>query len=727
MEQKEFFTNELISAAASGSLEAVTALYDATYNSVYKTVKSMAKSENLIMDVIQDAYVKAFYNLNMLTDPRTFPAWVRKIAISGVNDRLRKNNPDFIKTGNANGFTDDNGVFSSELTLSPDNNAKLIHRILDALDKPHRFIVGMYYYSGMNTKSIAELTGSSEDAVRFNILSARKTIEACVNQMQSEGINTNGLSPVQFMLFLFGGYSLSTGDIPYKAATFEAVRFGLGLRFFRNNSPQQKNNAPKATNDEASFEEEYTIGPETKQEPQKSNPVPLINPEPKQKNKDVYSGSQNIEFEYEEDSGKSINKAVPILLILLFVLIIAASVIAIVFKPFDLFDSGKSKAENNSSSVSEIKEESSNEKSDTPSQISDDEGEELVIEAAPTPGIAATPDVSAQEKTEENKTEEKKNADSKVESSSESVSVTDVKSDSKAFKIDAETIINDYASAIGGNSTAKELNKNAVSSATTDDDTNIYYSLTDINSDGENELLIGCGSNGHIKITDLYVFSDGKAHKVFNDKEIGFKSGISVLSDGRVYYENNADESNKQAGIWTLSATGANSTDVYIQNSAEYEDELYHKGDDVKSYNDIITMVQNIGTKTEYEWNMIEAKTEEPAEEASSENSGTVPEGTGDEILDPGSIIEYFDNYRNSETYAELYAQPSRSGGYYFTWWYDSSEVTYYGEIEGDNVVMHVTEEATVYVTNYGDYLYVSANDNFIENYGDGILGRFYM
>lgn len=48
------------------------------------------KQEEEAADVLQDAYIKAFQNLDQLQEPDKFPGWFSKIVASKALDELRK-------------------------------------------------------------------------------------------------------------------------------------------------------------------------------------------------------------------------------------------------------------------------------------------------------------------------------------------------------------------------------------------------------------------------------------------------------------------------------------------------------------------------------------------------------------------------------------------------------------------------------------------------------------
>lgn len=65
-------------------------LYQQTYQKSYYVALKYMKQEEEAADVLQDAYIKAFQNLDQLQEPDKFPGWFSKIVASKALDELRK-------------------------------------------------------------------------------------------------------------------------------------------------------------------------------------------------------------------------------------------------------------------------------------------------------------------------------------------------------------------------------------------------------------------------------------------------------------------------------------------------------------------------------------------------------------------------------------------------------------------------------------------------------------
>lgn len=201
---------ELVGRARRGDTDAVSALYERTYSKVYYTVKSMIKNEDDVLDVLQDAYLKAFTHLNSFEGGEKFLPWVKQIAANTARDRLRRKTPalfgeltaDETQTPAEERIPDERPAALPEASLDAAETQRLIREILDSLPDDQRAVVGMNYYEELSVREIAEALGVSESAVKSRLLYARRKIEARVRDLEKKGTKLYGAAPLPFLLFL---------------------------------------------------------------------------------------------------------------------------------------------------------------------------------------------------------------------------------------------------------------------------------------------------------------------------------------------------------------------------------------------------------------------------------------------------------------------------------------------------------------------------------------------
>ena len=216
------FSLDLIENAQKGNQNAITELYNRTYNNVYFTVKALIKSEDTILDIVQDSYVKGFKNLSQLQDPDKFRAWIKRIAHNSAVDYLRKTKPVMFSTMSTEDdsfieFEDDRTENLPEVVIDQKETTRLVKEILDSLSDEQRLVVGMFYYEQMSVKEIAQTLGISENTVKSRLSYGRKKIEMQVKEMEKKGTKLYSLAPLPFLLLLFKNMDAQAMEIPNTA------------------------------------------------------------------------------------------------------------------------------------------------------------------------------------------------------------------------------------------------------------------------------------------------------------------------------------------------------------------------------------------------------------------------------------------------------------------------------------------------------------------------------
>ena len=217
----------LVAQARSGDQQAVAALYELTYNAVYHTVKSMIKDEDAVFDILQDAYMKAFTNLERFDGGEKFEPWVRQIAANTARDWLKKKRPLLFSELSAGDdgeipaeafFEDEREAHLPDVSLDREETSRLIREIIGELPEDQRAAIGMFYYEELSVKEIAAAMGATENAVKSRLLYGRRKIEKKVREMEKNGTKLYGLAPVPFLLLLLRGQKAYAAEMPNAAA-----------------------------------------------------------------------------------------------------------------------------------------------------------------------------------------------------------------------------------------------------------------------------------------------------------------------------------------------------------------------------------------------------------------------------------------------------------------------------------------------------------------------------
>ena len=109
---------------------------------------------------MQDAYLKAFQNLDQLRESDKFRPWVKRIAHNRAVDFLRRAKPVLFSQMSCDSeenieLEDPRTGHLPEVVVDKKETARLMDQILGELSDDQRVVIVMYYYEQMSVKEIA--------------------------------------------------------------------------------------------------------------------------------------------------------------------------------------------------------------------------------------------------------------------------------------------------------------------------------------------------------------------------------------------------------------------------------------------------------------------------------------------------------------------------------------------------------------------------------------------
>jgi len=83
----------LVNDWKQGDALAARKLYDACNKAAYNSILRIVGREDLAQDLLQETFILAFNRIRDLKSDKTFPAWLKRIAINQALQYYRKHNP----------------------------------------------------------------------------------------------------------------------------------------------------------------------------------------------------------------------------------------------------------------------------------------------------------------------------------------------------------------------------------------------------------------------------------------------------------------------------------------------------------------------------------------------------------------------------------------------------------------------------------------------------------
>ena len=142
--------------------------------SMYALAFSILKNENDAADIMQEAILKAYCNMDNLQDKKKFKSWILSIVHNTAIDFLRK----------LRETVDIEDQWDFSAPESPIDVATKL-TVWDAIQKlklPYQTVVILFYYDNLPIQKISDITSTPAVTVRQQLFRARKMLAKLLNK-----------------------------------------------------------------------------------------------------------------------------------------------------------------------------------------------------------------------------------------------------------------------------------------------------------------------------------------------------------------------------------------------------------------------------------------------------------------------------------------------------------------------------------------------------------------
>ncbi|WP_036601018.1 RNA polymerase sigma factor [Olivibacter sitiensis] len=166
--------NELIAMCLAGNDLGYTELYHKYAKSVYNSICRVISHTGEAEDILQEAFLLAFEDMERLQNVASFGAWIKRIAINRSISHLRKRKIQFSDVEQVDKA--DEEVYDMEENILFDCKVEDIKKAIALLPDGYRTIVSLYLFEEIPQEEIGRMLGISHNTVRTQYHRAKKKI-----------------------------------------------------------------------------------------------------------------------------------------------------------------------------------------------------------------------------------------------------------------------------------------------------------------------------------------------------------------------------------------------------------------------------------------------------------------------------------------------------------------------------------------------------------------------
>lgn len=185
---------ELITRVLGGDKNAYRPLVTRYQNRVNAMVLGMVRDPEDARDIVQNAFIKAYQNLDSFRIESSFYTWIYRIAMNLAIDHCRKSRrrktsalDDAVAARDEDGqILETHHAESPARALARKRLHERIFRALDELTEEQREVVLLREVEGMAYKEIADSMGIPEGTVMSRLFYARKKLQSLLGEAARE-------------------------------------------------------------------------------------------------------------------------------------------------------------------------------------------------------------------------------------------------------------------------------------------------------------------------------------------------------------------------------------------------------------------------------------------------------------------------------------------------------------------------------------------------------------
>lgn len=173
--------DELIARCKAGDQEAHYSLYKLYSKAMYNVGYRITRSEEEAEDVLQEAFINAFRNLDNYRGDATFGAWLKRIVVNKAINALNKKKHEAIPEDDRWDVAEEEPPveYGDELTV------ERVKRCIEQLPEGYRSVLSLYLLEGYDHQEIAEIMGITESTSKSQLNRAKNKLRELLTRKAS--------------------------------------------------------------------------------------------------------------------------------------------------------------------------------------------------------------------------------------------------------------------------------------------------------------------------------------------------------------------------------------------------------------------------------------------------------------------------------------------------------------------------------------------------------------
>lgn len=168
-------TDQIVVRCRKGDVRAFHELYEAYSRAMYNICLRMTGHSSDAEDVLQEAFVQVFKNLEKLESDSSLTAWIKRIVVNHCLSHLRKKKVSWEEVGETEAAVETE-VDEEEHALT----VSMVKEAIRELPDGYRTVLNLYIFEEYSHREIAALLGITESTVKTQFMRAKEKVRQLV-------------------------------------------------------------------------------------------------------------------------------------------------------------------------------------------------------------------------------------------------------------------------------------------------------------------------------------------------------------------------------------------------------------------------------------------------------------------------------------------------------------------------------------------------------------------
>jgi len=181
---------EIIRRFLGGDGEAFNQIVRQWETKVYNLAWRFLGNREDAQDIVQETFLSVFQSLRNLRDPKSFPAWLYRIALNHCRARWRSRPGDLslndpVSPEEEGDEGESRVLLPSQQTRDPLEAMDLIRKSLAGLSEDHRTAIILKEYLGLNLEEVAEVMGCPLSTAKSRVYHGLRGVQRNLKRLLS--------------------------------------------------------------------------------------------------------------------------------------------------------------------------------------------------------------------------------------------------------------------------------------------------------------------------------------------------------------------------------------------------------------------------------------------------------------------------------------------------------------------------------------------------------------